>query len=94
MHTVCGHDVFCGSTKGMTGHTLGAAGALEAAICWLLLSDINSDKKIPANVGCEHQDSNIPEINLSQGQKVSSLKYCMSNSFAFGGNNLSLVLGR
>jgi len=94
MHTVCGNDVFCGSTKGMTGHTLGAAGALEAAICWLLLSDINSDNDIPANVGYEQQDSNLPAINLSQGQKVSSLKYCMSNSFAFGGNNLSLVLGR
>ncbi|SFC30233.1 beta-ketoacyl-ACP synthase [Pseudoalteromonas denitrificans] len=94
MHTVCGNDVFCGSTKGMTGHTLGAAGALEAAICWLLLSDINSNNEIPANVGYEQQDSNLPEINLSQGQKVSSLKYCMSNSFAFGGNNLSLVLGK
>jgi len=94
MHSVCGNDTFCGSTKGMTGHTLGAAGALEAAICWLLLSDINSDNDIPANVGYEQQDSNLPAINLSQGQKVSSLKYCMSNSFAFGGNNLSLVLGR
>ncbi|MBU2970286.1 beta-ketoacyl-ACP synthase [Pseudoalteromonas sp. C2R02] len=94
MHAVCGNDVFCGSTKGMTGHTLGAAGALEAAICWLLLSDLNSDNEIPANVGYEQQDSSLPEINLSQGQKMSSLKYCMSNSFAFGGNNLSLVLGK
>jgi len=94
MKHVYGQDILCGSTKGMTGHTLGAAGALEAAICWVLLSDINIGNFIPANVGCEQQDLNLPKINLSKGQKVSSLKYCMSNSFAFGGNNLSLVLGK
>ena len=35
MFNACGSDVLCGSSKGMTGHTLGAAGALEAGICWI-----------------------------------------------------------
>jgi len=94
MNHVCGQEVLCGSTKGMTGHTLGAAGALEAAICWVLLSDINEHNFIPENVGCSKRDPNLDNINLSKGQSITSLKYCMSNSFAFGGNNLSLVLGK
>ncbi|QUM76047.1 beta-ketoacyl-ACP synthase [Moritella sp. 24] len=106
MFNACGSDVLCGSTKGMTGHTLGAAGALEAGICWLLLHEqYNPDKKIPANVSDGERDRTLADINLAgmdtSLQDISEsrtehkkLKTCMSNSFAFGGNNISLVIGK
>ncbi len=94
MHHICGSDVLCGSTKGMTGHTLGAAGALEAGICWLLLSEYNPTQFVPANVSDGRVDTELAQINLSQGQAIENFQYCMSNSFAFGGNNVSLVIGK
>ena len=93
MFKACGGEVPCGSTKGMTGHTLGAAGALEAGICWLLLSDINRSAYIPANVGEGEISEEFSSINISSAQQVEQVSYCMSNSFAFGGNNISLLLG-
>ena len=86
--------VLCGSTKRLTGHTLGASGALEIGLCWLLLSRYNEKKIIPANASDGLIDPTISQINLSRGQTVPRLKYCMSNSFAFGGNNFSAILGK
>ena len=98
MFNACGSDVLCGSTKGMTGHTLGAAGALEAGICWLLLNDeYNLDNKVPTNVSDGEIDSSLTDINLVNTQNniaKNKLQTCMSNSFAFGGNNISLVIGK
>lgn len=77
------------STKGMTGHTLGAAGIVEAIICELALRH----NLIPANVNLQQLD---PELNLqpvSQPTKQ-NLQICMSNSFGFGGNNASLIFGK
>jgi len=94
MLKACGENVLCGSTKRFTGHTLGAAGALEVGICWLLLSEFNISNYIPANRCDDNTDPNLAELNLCKGQTIQKLDYCLSNSFAFGGNNLSIVLGK
>ncbi len=94
MASVCGKQVFCSSTKHLTGHTLGAAGALELGLCWLLLSDYNIDRRLPANCRGSDIDEKMPSIKLSQGEKLAKLQYCLSNSFAFGGNNFSAVIGK
>ena len=94
MNNACGSTVLCGSTKHLTGHTLGAAGALEIGLCWLLMSQYNKQHAIPANSSIGEIDKNLADINLSSGQKVAHLHFCMSNSFAFGGNNFSAVLGK
>lgn len=85
---VFGSDTLCSSTKPFTGHTLGAAGALEAAICWLALKE----GIIPKHLWDGCQDDNLPKINLSSGEQNHTLHYALSNSFAFGGNNISLIL--
>jgi 3-oxoacyl-[acyl-carrier-protein] synthase-1 len=82
------------STKPITGHTLGAAGALEAAICWMVLTE---KRGLPVHCWDGVRDEEIPGIEsrffpaAGEGQKAPSI--CMSNSFAFGGCNVSLVLG-
>ncbi|MGB1263393.1 MAG: beta-ketoacyl-ACP synthase [Cognaticolwellia sp.] len=94
MSEICGADVLCSSTKHLTGHTLGAAGALELGLCWLLLSDDNIDHRLPANCHSGTRDETMPLIKLSQGETVTKMQYCLSNSFAFGGNNFSAVIGK
>lgn len=94
------YKVPCSSTKGMTGHTLGAAGALEAAICWLTIknNEGKKDKVFPCHVWDDVRDEEIPEINLVQKGSIIStekeVRYCMSNSFAFGGSNATIILGK
>lgn len=84
-------DLACSSTKALTGHCLGAAGALEAAFCWLLLKD--SALPLPPHRFDGHYDPVLPPLNLvGTTQRPRHLQYCLSNSFAFGGNNLSLLL--
>ena len=92
---VLGSDVLCSSTKRMTGHTLGAAGAIEAAVCWLLLSDVNAQKKLPPH-GDHTIDPDLPALRLTRsGDHLANKNAAiMSNSFAFGGSNVSLILGR
>ena len=83
----------CSSTKPMTGHTLGAAGALEAAFCWLSL---NHDGALAPHVWDGHGDPALPALNwVTPGQTLAptSQRCLMSNSFAFGGNNVSLIIG-
>ena len=77
------------STKPVTGHTLGAAGALEAAICWTALAE---KKGLPVHCWDGAVDEEVPFVPYDgSGQKTPSI--CMSNSFAFGGCNVSLILG-
>jgi len=94
----------CTPSKHLHGHCLGAAGAIEAGLCWLLLSDENHDNIYPQIILDGDVDPNIPLINLNVLLKDKTeeninknnqpLNYCMSNSYAFGGNNASLVLAR
>ena len=86
----------CSSTKPMTGHTLGAAGALEAAFCWLSLSADNPGHALPPHVWDGQPDPNLPALSwVTPAHRLASIapRYLMSNSFAFGGNNVSLIIG-
>lgn len=84
----------CSSTKRFTGHTLGAAGAIEAGVLWLLLSQANENNLIPKNKSDFGLDPNLDRIAVSHGQMLEKLDFCLSNSFAFGGNNISVILGK
>lgn len=93
---VFAEGVPCSSTKPMTGHTLGAAGALEAAFCWLSLYAGNRDSMLPPHVWDGQPDPELPTLNwVTPTDRLASTgpRYLMSNSFAFGGNNVSLIIG-
>lgn len=80
----------CSSTKALTGHTLGAAGALEAAFCWLALTH----GKRPLHVFDGHYDPALPALPLVMDTQGEPPRLALSSSFAFGGNNAALLLGR
>lgn len=75
------------STKSITGHTLGAAGAIEAIICCMVLKN----QTIVPNKGLNEIE--IDGINYPIVTSKQDIKYTISNSFAFGGNNTSLIFG-
>jgi 3-oxoacyl-[acyl-carrier-protein] synthase-1 len=95
VNALFGSRVAASSSKGMTGHTLGAAAALELGFCWLLLTDNPRGALIP-NINDDELDNELPPLNLVQkGTTLGrSIQVCQSNSFAFGGNNISIVIGR
>lgn len=85
----------CGSSKPATGHCLGAAGAIEAGLCWLILSDLNGEKRLPPHYWDGEADSEMMRLGFVtlEYHLLKPVQYCLSNSFAFGGNNVSLLLG-
>jgi 3-oxoacyl-[acyl-carrier-protein] synthase-1 len=87
----------CSSTKPLVGHTLGAAGAMEAAFCWLQLTAREGDElPLPPHCWDGVRDEALPELALAaKGERVRAPAPArvMSNSFGFGGNNCTLVLG-
>lgn len=86
-------STYCSSTKPLTGHTLGAAGATELAFCWLALKQDGT--LLPAHCYDDCYDPEIPALNLVNSNSASDrLNITMSNSFAFGGNNVSVIIGR
>ena len=80
--------VACSSTKPMSGHTLGAAGALEAAFCWLSLAH----GRLPPHVWDGQADPGLPALQWARRGDTLKKRCLMSNSFAFGGNNVSLII--
>ncbi|MBL8909774.1 MAG: beta-ketoacyl-ACP synthase [Archangium sp.] len=90
--TVLGREVPVSSTKPLTGHTLGAAGALEAALSWLTLTD--ELHRLPPHWFDGERDPELPPIPLVAAGQVSNVRAILSNSFAFGGSNASLALVR
>jgi 3-oxoacyl-[acyl-carrier-protein] synthase-1 len=99
VHALFGPAVPCSSTKAMTGHTLGAAGATEAAFLWLSLHPgYNAGGYLPPHLWDGAADPAIGALNLAApGARMtgpSERAAMLSNSFAFGGNNVALVLGR
>ncbi|TNE44092.1 MAG: beta-ketoacyl-ACP synthase [Deltaproteobacteria bacterium] len=94
---VFGEETPCSSTKPLTGHTLGAAGALEVGICWLTLTQNARSAKpwLPLHVWDGEADDSLPHLHLvsSSTPIASSPQIVLTNSFAFGGNNASLILG-
>lgn len=83
-----GNSIPCSSTKGITGHTLGAAGAVEAIICCQSL--LNGF--LPGSVGTSVLDPEI-DIRYLLNNAAHPPKRILSNSFGFGGSNCSLVFG-
>jgi 3-oxoacyl-[acyl-carrier-protein] synthase-1 len=94
---VFGDGVPCSSTKPLVGHTLGAAGALEAAFCWLVLRGREGDELLlPPHAFDGALDPALPPLRLAaKGERVRAPAPArvMTNSFGFGGNNCTLVLG-
>jgi 3-oxoacyl-[acyl-carrier-protein] synthase-1 len=92
---VFGLDVPCSSTKPFTGHTLGAAGAIEAGICWLTLG-AGERNFLPMHLWDGAKDLELPDIRLVTRDYLppEPPRLVLSNNFAFGGNNIALLLGR
>jgi 3-oxoacyl-[acyl-carrier-protein] synthase I len=84
-----GDRVPCSSTKGWTGHTLGASGAIEVLIAAICLED----GLVPGCLGVDRVD---PEFrsDVATANRAVPLRRVLSNSFGFGGSNCSLVVGR
>jgi 3-oxoacyl-[acyl-carrier-protein] synthase-1 len=92
-----GGNVPCSSTKAMTGHMLGAAGANEAAFLWLTLHLDYSGGALPPHLWDGEADPEIPALDLVQPGRTLVCRprsAMLSNSFGFGGSNASIVLGR
>lgn len=95
VHDLFGENFPCSSTKALTGHTLGAAGAVEAGFCWLALSKHNPEQRLPPQIWDGVPDPTLPPIHLVKlGERAARLEHIMSSSFAFGGNNAALILGK
>ena len=86
---VLGTGAPAGSTKGWTGHTLGAAGATEALITVMALED----GWLPGTLNCRTVDSRM-QCRIEPVSRPAVLRHAMSNSFGFGGNNCTLIFGR
>ena len=78
------------STKSMTGHLLGAAGALEGGITALALYH----QVVPPTINLEHPDPACDLDYVPNASRAVAIQYAMSNSFGFGGTNAALVLKR
>lgn len=87
--SVFGPTTPCSSTKGATGHTLGAAGALEAVICALALQN----QLMPGGTQTSQVDPLLTAHYLKENRRQ-QLARVLSNSFGFGGANCSLIFGR
>lgn len=88
-----GIDVPCSSTKPLTGHALGAAGAIEAALCWIALVR-NPGHRLPPHWWDGVADPALAPIRLAMPGEHSRrpLRHVLSQSFAFGGSNAALLL--
>jgi 3-oxoacyl-[acyl-carrier-protein] synthase-1 len=83
-------------TKPLTGHQLGAAGATELGFAWLALA--RQDVALPRHLWDGEADPALPLLDLVESERFlprgAGPQFVMSNSFAFGGSNASLILGR
>lgn len=86
IQTIFGEKVYVSSSKSSIGHTLGAAGAIEAIIC------VEAIKKqlLPPQIYCDNNENSLNYVDIAKEAKI---EYALSNSFAFGGNNTSLIFG-
>lgn len=89
-HRVFGKDVPFLSTKGWTGHTLGAAGTLELAFTVLMLQE----GRIPGSCNFTEADPEMPAAPCSCEMELKNPEYALSDSLAFGGSNAAAVIRR
>ncbi|WP_409968790.1 beta-ketoacyl-ACP synthase II [Bengtsoniella intestinalis] len=84
------HTLAVSSTKSMTGHLLGAAGAVEGMVTALSLQD----GFIPATINLQQPDPDCDLDYVPNQGRTASIRYAMSNSLGFGGHNASILLGK
>ena len=87
--TLFGAELPCSSTKGHTGHALGAAGIVEALFCAMAIEN----GLLPAGINTQEVDASL-KVNYLLDNQVSAPRAIISNSFGFGGSNCSLLLER
>ncbi|KAA1004724.1 beta-ketoacyl-[acyl-carrier-protein] synthase family protein [Paraburkholderia panacisoli] len=96
MARVFANGVATSGTKPLTGHQLGAAGATELGFAWLTLA--RDDVPLPRHLWDGEADPALPTLDLVESERFlprgGGTQYVMSNSFAFGGSNVSLILAR
>ncbi|MDR6350968.1 beta-ketoacyl-[acyl-carrier-protein] synthase family protein [Pantoea sp. SORGH_AS_0659] len=92
IHRLFGDRVPCSSTKHLTGHTLGAAGATEAALAALILQQ--HLPLPPQDFSLAARDTSLPACGLITAPQPLARPVIASNSFAFGGNNTCLIVGK
>jgi 3-oxoacyl-[acyl-carrier-protein] synthase-1 len=84
----------CSSTKPLVGHTLGAAGAMEAGFCWLMLAHADAELDLIPHAFDGRRDPALPPVPLAVPGSRVPVGPILTNSFGFGGNNCVLVLER
>jgi 3-oxoacyl-[acyl-carrier-protein] synthase II len=84
------YQIVVGSTKSMTGHTLGAAGGVEAVICGLVCRE----GKIPPTINFHERDPDCDLDYATGGMVERPVRLALSNSFGFGGHNVCLAVRR
>lgn len=90
INTVFGDKTLCASTKPLTGHTLGAAGAVSIALSWLMIKH----KFIIPHIFDGEYAPDCAKINLATVQSEKNINTVLCNAFAFGGSNASIIIGR
>ena len=92
VNEVFGGNVYCSSTKPLTGHCLGAAASIETALCIKTLET----GIMPPHIFDGEYDNELPKIKLvtEKNLKAEKMNFCMSNSFGFGGTNAILIIGK
>ncbi|MGH8378686.1 MAG: beta-ketoacyl-[acyl-carrier-protein] synthase family protein [Gammaproteobacteria bacterium] len=91
---VFGADLPCSSTKPLVGHMLGAAGVTELAFGWLILTDEAGRGYLPPHVWDGERDPALASLSLcGQHESARDCRVMASNSFAFGGSNVTLIIG-
>lgn len=90
INTVFGDDTLCASTKPLTGHTLGAAGAISVALSWLM---IKHQFVIPHIFDGEYA-IDCAKIRLATDHEQQNINTVLCNAFAFGGSNASVIIGQ
>ena len=84
------YNIPISSTKSMTGHLLGAAGALEVVICVKAILD----KKLPPTINYQTPDPDCDLDYIPNTARSQSVDHVMSNSFGFGGHNATIIVSR
>ncbi len=94
---VFGTQTLCSSSKPFMGHLLGASGATEIALCACAIDEAGESVALPPHHWDGVHDEELPELRFVERGKRYPLpedRYFLSNSFAFGGSNASVILGR